>query len=82
MSPDEICEQYYDKGVKVSIIVEGDMVYLKGDQIGLEFLGKLLLAQSKFLKDDSFHISPKGAGKGLFTIESNAGLHLQRINKA
>jgi hypothetical protein len=82
MSPDEICSKYFDKGVKITITVDGDMVYLKGDKLGLEFLGNLILAQSKFNKDDGFFISPNNAGRGLFNRRrSSHGIYILKEDK-
>ena len=81
MKPDKVCEEYFDKGAKLTVIVEKDMVYLEGSRIDLEFLGKLLLAQASFAEDDSFHISPTGAGSGLFDKNSTVGICIQRIDK-
>ena len=81
MKPDKVCEKYFDKDVKLTVIVENDMVYIEGSRIDLEFLGKLLLAQASYSKDDSFHISPTGAGSGLFNKNSTAGICIQRIDK-
>ncbi len=79
MSPDKVCEKYHDKGVKISIIVENDMVYIEGKRIDLEFIGNLILAQATYSEDDGFHISPTGAGSGLFSKESTNGIYIQRI---
>ncbi len=81
MKPDNVCEEYFDKGVKLTVIVENDMVFFEGSRTDLEFLGKLLLAQAGYTEDDSFHISPTGAGSGLFHKDSTTGICIQRIEK-
>ncbi len=81
MSPDKICEEYHNKGSKISIIVENDLVYIEGKKADLEFLGKLILAQANFSEDNSFHISPTGAGNDLFNSDSTHGICIHRKEK-
>lgn len=43
MSPDEVCDNYSGRDVRLSIrVLEGDVVLLGGDRVSLEFLAELI----------------------------------------
>ena len=45
-SPDKICEEYYDKKVKLTVKkLDDETILFEGNQEELEFLGNLLLAR-------------------------------------
>ena len=78
MNPDYVCEKFYKIKPKLNININKDMVVIEGKAKALEFLGKILIAQSKFKKDCSFFISPKGAGYTFFLKESSKGVYIHR----
>jgi hypothetical protein len=80
-SPDEVCGKYFDRGVKIAIIVENDMVYIEGSSLDLQFIGELILAQANFDKDDGFFIPLDGEGFGLLDDSSTHGIYIQRLDK-
>jgi hypothetical protein len=79
MRSDDICEEYADRGAKltVQLLDDGD-VLIEGDTIALEFLGKLLLAHA-VENDCGTHIGPRTAGSVFFTSESTKGIYIHRI---
>ena len=79
-SPDEICAEYSDRGVKISVkLIESDYILIEGDTASLEFLGNLLLAQANFDKDCGFQIAPNGAGSSFYTKDSTLGFYIHRL---
>ena len=79
-SPDKICEEYYDKKVKLTVKkLDDETILFEGNQEELEFLGNLLLAQAQFKEDCGFSISPGGAGSALFSDKSSIGLYIHRL---
>jgi hypothetical protein len=77
-TPDSLCAAYASKKIKITIRALGeeeDMILIEGKREGLEFLGKLLLAQASF-EDCGFQLSPSSAGKALFSKESTKGIYI------
>jgi hypothetical protein len=81
MTPDTVCQEYHGKGAITirSLPDDADTIVIEADREGLEFLGKLFLAQAQSA-DCGFQIGPFGAGKALFSEESNKGLYLHRLH--
>ena len=78
MNPDQICEKYSNNGVKITIKeLEDDTILIESDSQGLRFLSELLASQIESL-DTGFQISPFGAGKAMFTKDSNKGIYINR----
>lgn len=78
--PDDLCENYAEKGVKITLKALSDdenIVLIESDKEGLLFLSELLKAQANS-KDDGFMIMPNGPGKKLFTRSSKLGLYIHR----
>ncbi|MCK5311621.1 MAG: hypothetical protein KAJ62_05900 [Desulfobacteraceae bacterium] len=79
-SPDEICEEYYEMKVNLTIKPkEDDYIFIEGDTDSLEFLGKLIIAQANFQKDCGFQIAPGGAGDAHFSNDSKLGIYIHRL---
>jgi len=82
MSPDEVCENYSGRDVRLSIrVLEGDVVLLEGDRVSLEFLAELIKEQSTFDRDDGFSIAPNGAGGEFFAKSSRLGIYIRRVDE-
>lgn len=81
MSPDQICEKYAAKRVKIKIYEKESTVFVEGSSEALEFVGNLFLAQARFKKDHGFQISPTGAGKIFFSPASTRGLYIHLMPK-
>lgn len=79
MTPDEVCSNYADRGVKVTCRLMDGFVLLEGNRDGLEFLGNLLLAQANDERSCKKSIAPDSAGSILFTRESNLGVYINRL---
>lgn len=80
-TPDEVCATYARKKVNLTIRPldgEADVVLIEGTREALEFLGQLLLAQAT-CQDCGFQLTPDGAGKKLFSIESTKGVYIHRL---
>lgn len=81
MSVDELCEQFSRKKTKLTVKFldgEKDMILFEGEASALEFLGKLLIAQST-ASDCGFEIAPNSAGRALFSTDSTLGIYIHRI---
>ncbi len=78
--PDDICEEYSDRGVKLKIVYnkDDDLVIIEGDSLSLEFLGKLILSQASYDRDDGFEINPKNPGSVFFKKGTKTGLYIFR----
>jgi hypothetical protein len=78
-SPDHVCLRFSRR--KTGLVVkklDRDTVLIEGSKAGLEFLGNLLLAQSRF-SDCGFQLGPKQAGKIFFKKSSKFGLYIHRF---
>jgi hypothetical protein len=79
MRPDDVCERYAGRNVKLSLsLLDGDMVLIEGDRSSLEFLAELIQAQARFESDTGFSIQPNGAGRVFFKNDSKLGIYLHR----
>ena len=81
-TPDRICAEYAMRNVKIAVrSLEGeeDVIVIEGAREGLEFLGRLLLAQAA-AKDCGFQLGPHGAGKALFAPEATKGIYIHRLD--
>jgi hypothetical protein len=47
MSPDDVCEKYSSKGIKLNIENRDNFILIEGDSITLEFLRNLLMTNSQ-----------------------------------
>ena len=83
MTPDNVCKEYAKKKVKLTLrFLEDDKgIVIESEREGLEFLGKLFLAQASS-EDCGFQIGPFGAGKGFFSKLSEGGLYIHRLHPA
>lgn len=80
-TPDRVCAVYARKGAKITVRpleAVDDVLVIEGDSKGLEFLGKLLLAQAS-TTDCGFHLNPNGAGKTFFGRKSTTGIYIHRL---
>lgn len=80
MTPDELCNEFAGTDLKISVKDLEDLVLIEGEPAALEFLGRLLIAQAQFKKDDGFQIAPSGPGGVLFTEDSTQGFYIHVIS--
>lgn len=69
LTPDRVCKKYAGKRIKITIRpldTDKDFVLIESGREGLEFLGKLFLAQARS-KDCGFQLGRFGAGKSFFS---------------
>ena len=79
-SPDDICNEYYKKGVKLTVKnLDKDYILIEGDAKSLEFIGNLILSQAIFEKDCGFQIAPEGPGDAHFSDDSSLGIYIHRL---
>ncbi len=67
-TPDTVCKKYAWKKIKITIRpldCEETTLLIESEREGLEFLGKLFLAQAKS-EDCGFQLGRQGAGKAFF----------------
>jgi hypothetical protein len=91
MTPYTVCAKYAgenrvptNKKVTVQILKADkgemeDMVLIEGEATALEFLGKILIAQSQYKRDCSFFFGPHTAGNAFFTKISTHGIYIHRL---
>lgn len=78
-SPDEVCGVFADGPDRITFRrLEDGMVLIEGNAAALRFLSNLLLVQASFEKDCGFQISPDGAGRALFSKNSDLGIYIHR----
>jgi hypothetical protein len=78
-SPDNVCLQFSRRNTGLVVKkLDRDTVLVEWTKAGLEFLGNLLLAQSRF-SDCGFQLGPKQAGKIFFKKSSKFGLYIHRF---
>lgn len=82
MTSDQVCEEYAEKEVKLTIKSlddeEDELVLIEGSSESLEFLGNLLLALAKE-HDCGRQLGPRVAGSIFFSPESTKGLYIHRL---
>jgi hypothetical protein len=80
-NPDDVCEQHYGTYMNLSMRpLDGETILLEGNSHSLEFLAKLILAQTGFEEDCGFQISPTGAGSSFFAAGSK-GIYIHRTDQ-
>ena len=86
MKVDEICERYSEKsvGLALRLLEEDDgsppsTVLIEGSARALRFLAALLIAIADEGEDESFSITPFGAGKFHFSEVSELGVYIHRV---
>ena len=80
MTPDEVCRKYSESGLQIQVTEKDETVVIEGSAKSLMFLSRLFAAQSK-ATDDSFEISPFGAGRSWFAAGSTKGIDIRRIDR-
>jgi hypothetical protein len=86
MTPYDVCTVYAEMKDKKKLVIQTyqekgiDMVLIEGEDKALEFLGKILLAHSKYKEGCGFEIGPKSAGNVFFNKKkSTHGLYIHRL---
>jgi hypothetical protein len=82
-TPDAVCKEYARKKIKITIRAlddEESTLLIEGEREGLEFLGKLFLAQARS-EDCGFQLGRWGAGKAFFSKMSTSGLYIHRLHR-
>ncbi len=84
--PDDISDQFPDGAIKLYTKLlppteDGDAarIWIEGDRLSLEYLGKVILAQAAYPKDCHFGISPKSAGCAFFKRKAELGIVIHRL---
>jgi hypothetical protein len=87
-SPDEICDAYAKKKVRLELRVLGDdesdpnqLILIQGSRTALEMLSELIasVARDESSKISSFSLSPRGAGSTHFKKSSQFGIYINRV---
>jgi hypothetical protein len=85
MIPDDVCEEYANNTLIKKLTIQtfkeeqANIVLIEGEAEALEFLGNILLTQSRFEKNCSFSIGPNQAGYRFFTENSTHGIFIHRL---
>jgi hypothetical protein len=80
MKTDRVCVRFARRKTRLTVRkLDRDTVLIEGNRAGLEFLGKLLMAQAAETLCCHNHISPKGPGSVFFTRKAKLGLYLHRV---
>jgi hypothetical protein len=80
MKPDDVCKEYASRPIKLQVRDLGEVILIEGTRDALEFLGKVLIAQSA-AKDDGFEIGPQGPGEYFFDRRAEKGFYIHRIDE-
>jgi len=79
MTPDDVCREFADRGVQLTVKnLEDDTVLIEADRESLEFLSRLFLAMAGS-GDCDFQMGPSAAGSSLFAESSTLGLYVHRV---
>jgi hypothetical protein len=79
MTPEEVLDEYADRGVQLNIKhLDDDTVLIEADRESLEFLSRVFQAQARSA-DCGFHVGPSGAGSALFPDGATLGLYVHRV---
>ncbi len=79
LSPDDICSNATEKGVKIRMEQRNGFVLIEGRKEDLMFLGELFSAIANDQREGRFQIYPDGAGSLLFDDGSNVGIYINKI---
>jgi hypothetical protein len=79
MKPDDVCREYGSRPIKLQVRDLGEVILVEGTREALEFLGKVLIAQSA-ANDDGFEIGPRGPGEYFFDRRAEKGFYIHRID--
>lgn len=79
MKPDDVCREYGARTIKLQVRDLGEVILVEGPREALEFLGKVLIAQSA-AKDDGFEIGPRGPGEYFLDRRAEKGFYIHRID--
>lgn len=84
--PDDVSEEFPDGAIRLFTKLlpatedgEAERVWIEGDRLSLEYLGKMILAQAAFPLDCHYAISPKTAGRAFFGGRSKVGIVIHRL---
>jgi hypothetical protein len=77
MGPDDVCREYGERPINLTIRDLGTVMLIEGSCESLEFLGKLLIEQAR-ATDDGFELSPNGPGSYFFDTGSTKGVYIHR----
>jgi hypothetical protein len=80
MKPDDVCKEYGLRPIKLQVRDLGEVILVEGTREALEFLGKVLIAQSA-AEDDGFEIGPRGPGEYFFDRRAEKGFYIHRIDE-
>jgi hypothetical protein len=78
-SPDRVCIRFSRRKTSLAVKkLDRSTVLIEGTKAGLEFLGNLLIAQSRS-SDCGFQLGPKSSGNAFFKKSSKFGLYIHRF---
>ena len=79
LSPDDICSNATEKGVKIHTEQRSGFVLIEGGEEDLMFLSELFSAIANDRREGEFQIYPDGAGNLLFDDGSNVGIYIKKV---
>jgi hypothetical protein len=84
--PDHVSSEFPDGAIKLFTKLlpatrdgEAKRVWIEGDRLSLEYLGKMILTQAAFSGDCHYGLSPKSAGRAFFKRTSTVGIVIHRL---
>lgn len=83
-SPDRVCKEYAGKKIRITVRPlesEENVVLIESGREGLEFLGKLFLAQAQ-AEDCGFQLGRSGTGKAFFSKHSSTGIYIHCAHRS
>ena|SRR2546430_2578564 len=84
--PDDVSDEFPDGSIKLFTKLleptadgEAARIWIEGDRLSLEYLGKMILAQAGFPFDCHYGISPRSAGRAFFKRGAKIGIVIHRL---
>src|SRR5579862_3737470 len=84
--PDHVSDEFPEGSIKLFTKLlpatrdgEAKRVWIEGDRLSLEYLGKMILTQAAFFGDCHYGLSPKSAGRAFFKRTSTVGIVIHRL---
>lgn len=73
-------QEYGARPIRLQLRDLGEVILIEGTREALEFLGKVLIAQST-AKDDGFEIAPRGPDEYFFDRRAEKGFYIHRVDE-
>ena len=76
MTPEQLLDQFSDRGVQLNQHLDDDTVLIEAEVSGVPIA---LVSGARQITRLRFQVGPSGAGSALFTDAANLGLYVHRV---